>query len=416
MTLEHLPIDEEQDKDPAILQIKHRLAAFPDQRSNFTILDQVLYRKTDSLPDRLVIPSHLKLSLLKMFHGASLAGHVGKNKMIFNITQRFYWPNLHEEVSNFVKTCEVCIRFKARKLQNQGLLHPITTSFPFEIVCSDIAGPFKQTARGNKYVLVCMCMFTNWVEVCPLKSLEAEELVDRIMEYIFLRHGCPENLLTDQGRNYASQLLKAFCGRLGITKLQTTPYHPQGNGKAEVFMKFLVSNLATLGEKDQSNWDLLLPTVAFIHNTTINDTLQETPFYLVHGRDPLLPADLQFGHHTRKFDTEETNRFEYKVHLVKLLKRNYEIVQNRRGDRQARLTEKVNQRRKAVEFQLGEEVMLHWPMPKKGLSQKLLPKWSGPYRILRRLGEVTYRIGLNQTKTMVVHVQRLRKLDVRTVR
>ena len=59
--------------------------------------------------------------------------------------------------------------------------------------------------------------------------------------------------------------------------------------------------------------------------------------------------------------------------------------------------------------------MLYWPMPKKGFSQKLLPKWSGPYRIVRRLGDVTYRIGINDSKTLVVHVQRLKKVEPRMV-
>jgi transposase InsO family protein len=411
----NLPIDVEQDKDLLLSRIKREKQLLPEKWSDYVIKDRVLYRRSDFSPPRLCIPSHLRLGLLNMFHNTSLAGHVGINKMLFNLTQRYYWPDLYSEVANFVNTCPVCLRFKNKQPISQGLLHPISVSFPFEIVCSDIAGPFKQTDRGNKYVLVCMCMFTNWVEIGALKSLEADEVADLIFNLIFLRHGCPTSILTDQGRNYASKLFKLFCSRLGITKLQTTPYHPQGNGKAEVFMKFLVSNLATLGSKDQSNWDLLLPTVSFIHNTTMNDTIQETPFYLLFGRDPILPADIEFGHQAKKFPADEPNRFDYKTQFVSQLRKKYEEIQNVRAGRQAKQKVRFDKKRKPVEFQIGDEVMLYWPMPKKGFSQKLLPKWSGPYRIVRRLGDVTYRIGINDSKTLVVHVQRLKKVEPRMV-
>jgi hypothetical protein len=61
-----------------------------------------------------------------------------------------------------------------------------------------------------------------------------------------------------------------------------------------------------------------------------------------------------------------------------------------------------------VSFEENELVMVFWPTPKKGFSQKLLPKWEGPYKIVKRLGEVSYRIEKGN-RQFVVHVQRLRK-------
>ena len=112
-----------------------------------------------------------------------------------------------------------------------------------------------------------------------------------------MRHGCPVQFHSNQGRNYASILSKELFVRLAIDKMQSTSYHAQGNGRAEVFVKFLGSNLGILGNDAQSNWDLLLPLIAFIHKTTVNDTINETPFFMIYGRDPVLPADLALGHH-----------------------------------------------------------------------------------------------------------------------
>ena len=76
---------------------------------------------------------------------------------------------------------------------------------------------------------------------------------------------CPSQILTNQGRNCISKLFQLFCDKLGLAKLRTTPWNPQGNGKAEVFMRFVVFNLASIasmGLPDQSNWDLLLTMIA----------------------------------------------------------------------------------------------------------------------------------------------------------
>ena len=63
-----------------------------------------------------------------------------------------------------------------------------------------------------------------------------------------------------------------------------------------------------------------------------------------------------------------------------------------------------------IEFQVNEEVMLFWPVRKVGFTQKLLPRWDGPYRIVKRLSPVTYRIEKGN-KNLVVHVQRLRHYE-----
>ena len=51
--------------------------------------------------------------------------------------------------------------------------------------------------------------------------------------------------------------------------------------------------------------------------------------------------------------------------------------------------------------------MVFWPVPKKGLSQKLLPKWDGPFEIIQRLGPVTYRIKKGN-RTFCTHILRMK--------
>ena len=87
-------------------------------------------------------------------------------------------------------------------------------------------------------------------------------------------------------------------------------------------------------------------------------------------------------------------------------------MQIRRAARNDATKKRVDNNRTHVDFELGEHVMLFWPAPKKGISPKLFPKWSGPFVIQERLSDVTYRVKLSDNKSIVIHVQRLRKLSI----
>ena len=69
----------------------------------------------------------------------------------------------------------------------------------------------------------------------------------------------------------------------------SAPYHPQSNGKLEVFHNYLKPTLEKLCGKDPANWDKYINQVLAIYSVTCNLATAETPFFLVYGRDPNLP-------------------------------------------------------------------------------------------------------------------------------
>ena len=74
--------------------------------------------------------------------------------------------------------------------------------------------------------------------------------------------------------------------QLGIDRIFSAPYHPQSNGKLEVFHKYLKPTLKKLCEKDLSNWDKYIYQVLSSYRVTPNVAIMEMPFFLVYGRDP----------------------------------------------------------------------------------------------------------------------------------
>ena len=67
--------------------------------------------------------------------------------------------------------------------------------------------------------------------------------------------------------------------QLGIDRIFSVPYHPQNNGKLEVFHKYLKPTLKQLCEKDPTNWDKYLNQVLTSYRITPNLATTETPFF-----------------------------------------------------------------------------------------------------------------------------------------
>ena len=118
---------------------------------------------------------------------------------------------------------------------------PIVAS-PFERIVMDIVGPLPRSHSGNRFVLVVCDYATRWSEAVPLKSIDAGHVAEELM-VLFSRAGVPKEILTDQGSNFTSQLLKEVYWLVSIKPIKTSPYHPQTDGLVERFSQTLKAML-----------------------------------------------------------------------------------------------------------------------------------------------------------------------------
>ena len=100
---------------------------------------------------------------------------------------------------------------------------------------------------------------------------------------------CPWYILSDNGTEFKSNLMNQVLQQLGIDRIFSAPYHPQSNGKLEVFYKYLKPTLKKLCERDPTNWDKYLNQVLASYRITPNLVMADSPFFLVYGRDLNLP-------------------------------------------------------------------------------------------------------------------------------
>ena len=105
--------------------------------------------------------------------------------------------------------------------------------------------------------------FTKWVEAIPMMNQRADTVARAFVHEVVARHGVPDKILTDQGRNFESDLVRNVLQLFGVKKLRTSPYHPQTDGQVERFNRTLKGMLTTYVNEDYNDWDLHLQLALF---------------------------------------------------------------------------------------------------------------------------------------------------------
>jgi len=190
--------------------------------------DGLLYRRwvpkgrdREMSVEQLVLPQKCHAMVMKLAHTTPLAGHLGKNKTVNRVLQRFYWPTIFRDVAKFCRSCEPCQLAVGRKPARAPLiLLPVITQ-PFSQVAMDIVGPLPLTRRGKRYVLVVCDYATRYPEAVALRSIDAETIAEELVS-IFSRVGIPQEILTDQGANFTSHLLTELYKMLHVRPIRTT--------------------------------------------------------------------------------------------------------------------------------------------------------------------------------------------------
>eukprot|EP00731_Ephydatia_muelleri_P034076 Em0046g19a len=125
----------------------------------------------------------------------------------------------------------------------------------------------------------------------PMKAIDAEHIAEELVK-IFARVGIPEEILTDQGSNFTSQLLAEIYQLLHVHPIRTTPYHPQTDGLVERFNKTLKEMLRKVAADDGANWDKWVPYLLFAYREVPQDSTGFSPFELLYGRAVRGPLDI----------------------------------------------------------------------------------------------------------------------------
>lgn len=114
------------------------------------------------------------------------------------------------------------------------------------MVSIDLVDLLTLMPRANKMILVVSDHFTRWKDAIAIPDSKAKTVINILDQRVFSYFGLPERILSDQGTQLESKLLKKLCHLWGVQNSRTMAYHPQGNRVVECGNKDLGDALRSL--------------------------------------------------------------------------------------------------------------------------------------------------------------------------
>ncbi|GJU69351.1 putative reverse transcriptase domain-containing protein [Tanacetum coccineum] len=308
--------------------------------------------------------------------------HHGSDKMYQDLRRLYWWPNIKVKIATYVSKCLTCAKVKIEYQKPSGLLvQPEIPQWKWENITMDFVTKLSKTITGQDTIWVIVDRLTKSAHFLPMREDDTlEKLTRQYLKEVVSKHGVPVSIISDRDGKFTSHFWKSLNKALGTRLDMSTAYHPETDGQSE----------------------RTIQTLEDIYHTSI----KAAPFEALYGRkcrSPICWAEVGDSQLTGPEIIHETTE---------------KIVQIKSRIQAARDRQKsyADVRRKPLEFQVGDKVMLK-VSPWKGVIRfgkrgKLNPRYIGPFKIIAKVGTVAYRLELPEKLSRVhstFHVSKLKK-------
>lgn len=376
----------------------------------------ILYRSTlDRAANgkrRVVVPKPFRTTVLSFGHDHPMAGHLGQKKTTDRIKTEFWWPGFAIDIKRHCLSCDICQRAAPKScVKKVPLGHMATVGPVFKRVAVDIVGPILPMSESKKqYILVMVDYATRYPEATALKNIRAETVAEALWE-MWTRLGIPDEIITDQGTQFTSNLMKEVNEFLVIKHKTTAPFHPQANGLVERFNGTLKNMLKKMAVEQPTRWDTFIPALLFAYREAPQESLGFSPFELLYGRTIKGPMQILRQTWTEEDLSEEVKTTaEYVVNLRNKIEATCNIARQNLGKASQKQAKYFNKKAVPRTIEVGKKVLLLCPLK----LNKLELSWRGPFEVIERINRCDYRIQVGPKKK-VYHINLMKEYIEREV-
>ncbi|GJU91819.1 putative reverse transcriptase domain-containing protein [Tanacetum coccineum] len=311
--------------------------------------------------DRIWIPSvgGVRKLIMDEAHTSRYSVHPGADKMYYDLRDLYWWPGMKRDIAEYVSRCLTCSKIKAEHQKPSGFLQqPEIPEWKWEKITMDFVTKLPKSSSGHDTIWVVVDRLTKSAHFLPIREdYKTEKLAKIYTNEIVARHGVPVSIISDRDGRFTSHLWQAFQKSWSRTRHVTTQA-----------LSVHHSRLCTGENVDPPLYGLKLEKVSLLDQRLCKKRL-------------------------KRFFNQE------RLKAARSRQKSY-----------------ADKRRKPLEFEVGDRVLLK-VSPWKGVVRfgkkgKLAPRYVGPFEIIERVGPVAYRLKLPQELSCVhdtFHVSNLKK-------
>ncbi|GJS49981.1 putative nucleotidyltransferase, ribonuclease H [Tanacetum coccineum] len=318
--------------------------------------------------DRLCVPNDqaLREKVMTEAHSSPFTIHPGSTKMYRDLKQYFWWNGMKQDVATFVSKCMTCQQVKIEHQRASGLLQPLEIPmWKWDEISMDFVTGLPTTQKRHDAI---------WGGCYREKSLDC--MVLRLLL-------CPTEIRSLR-LIFWKGLQKAWGTRLKFS----TAFHPQTDGQSERTIQTLEDMLRACALEWTGSWDEYLCLVEFAYNNSWHASIKAAPFELLYGRKCRAPICWD----------EVGERLIEGPELIEITNEKVAVAKEKLKEARSRQKSYADKHRRDLEFQVGDRVFLKVSpfrgVKRFGIKGKLSPRFIGPFEILERIGEVSYRLAL----------------------
>ena len=359
---------------------------------------------------QILLPQHLLQEVLQSLHGTAHK-HPSISKMLQEIRQRYYYPNMTKHVKKWVEGCEQCARDKRvpnATITPELLNLPEWDLGPEDAMQIDLL-PNLPPSGGYENVLTAIDVFSRYLFAYPLTDASAINVAKALIDIKTKHSYLPTTLITDKGTVFTSTITAEITQILGITLKCATTKHPQTIGKLERTHASLKTNLKMACGEYRRQWHKYLPLAVLNHNDSYHASISCEPTRVFHGRIPFNILNHKLGNNPNEQVNPTTEFAEEIQNRTKIL-----IDKTKQNIMQSYIKYKEYYDRKAKAAPLKENEYCFVLQPKTDNQGSKIPfrdyRWVGPFVVQKVLSNENYIVRrIITNKTQILHRNRHRK-------
>ncbi|GJY28489.1 putative reverse transcriptase domain-containing protein [Tanacetum coccineum] len=323
----------------------------------------------------------LRSVIMHESHKSKYSIHPDSEKMYQDMKKLYWWGNIKADVATYVSKCLTCARVKAEHQRPSRLLvQPEIPEWKWDNIMMDFITKLPKSSQGFDTIWVIVDRLTKSAHFLPIRENDPLDKLARLyLNRIVARHEIHVSIICDRDERFTSNFWKSFQKALGTDISMSIVYHPKTNGQSERTIQTLEDMLRACMIDFGKGWVKHLPLAEFSYNNSYHASIKAAPYEALYGRkcrSPVCWAEVGEAQLTGPELIQEITK------KIILIKQRMQAAQDRQKSY-------VDRKRKSIEYEVGDRVMLKVSPWKRvvrfGKRGKLNPRYVRPFKVLAKV-------------------------------